>query len=112
MPFRARELRRAKEQPLHKDVYVLGYFDEDGNFLGFVENQIEPNQIRGYVGNRSAKAGRNIYRRKEPDKIIECMWVEKFRVARFYNTTGERSASNLTTKEQVEIKNKAEKGNK
>lgn len=94
-PFRARELRRAKQQPMHKDIYVLGYFDKEGEFLGFVDNQKEPNQTRAYVGNRSAKSGRNIYRRREPDKIVEAMWVEKFRVARFYNTNGKQSASNI-----------------
>lgn len=104
MPFRARELRRAKEQPMDKDIYVLGEFDEEGNFLGFVENQKEPNQTRAYIGNRSAKAGRNIYRRRNPDKIIEAMWIERFRIARFYNTDGSRSASNITPLSQENLK--------
>ena len=94
-PFKARQLRRAKQQPMHKDIYVLGEFDEEGNFLGFVENQNEPNQTRAYIGNRSARSGMNIYRRKNPDKIIEAMWVETFRIARFYNKSGTVGASNI-----------------
>lgn len=103
-PFKMRELRRAKQQPMHKDVYVLGEFDEEGEFIGFVQNQREPNQIRGYVGNRSGKSGRNIYRRRNPDKIIEALWIDTFRIARFYNKDGEKSISNITKLSQENLK--------
>lgn len=98
-PTRANEIENPTEQAVEKNVYILGEFDKEGNFLRFLDtHRVLQNQLIFYVGNNSARNARNSYRRLFPEKVIEAMWVEKLRVARFYNKTGKRTASNIFPK--------------
>lgn len=98
-PTRAIEIENPTEQAVEKNVYILAEFDKDGNFKQFFDtHRIKQNQLIFYVGNNSANSARNAYRRLFPEKIIEALWVEKLRIARFHNKNGELSASNILPK--------------
>ena len=75
MPFRARELRRAKEQPMDKDIYVLGEFDEDGNDIsGWYPVVYDPKTCQFCVDNSFKKDGSNLV------NIIEYFGIDNIEV--------------------------------
>lgn len=94
--YPAKELTELKKQSLPVDLYLLAEFDEDGYFVKFLESGTGKHTTIGYIGNKSAKVGRDRHRRKNPDKIIEALWVGNFKPVRFYNRKGERSLSRIS----------------
>lgn len=94
--YPAKELTTPKKQIISTELYVLAEFDDDGNFVKFLENSGTKYTTVGYVGARAAKYGRDNYRRRNPDKIIEALWVGSFKPARFYNRKGERTISRIS----------------
>lgn len=94
--YPVKELTTPKKQAVPVELYVLAEFDEDGNFVSFLKHSGAKANTVGYIGAKAAKYGRDNHRRRNPDKLIEALWVGSFKPVRFYNKKGERSISRIS----------------